>query len=204
MKHSKSILLIFTALLMATTVHAAKMYRYVDKDGNVHYTDKPPPEAAQQERTVLNERGMETDTLDRQLTDEEVAEKKRLDEIEAAKQHVIEEREKRDEMLRQSYTSVADMENARDSRITAIEAQVLVTSRTISTLEQRLSGAEAQAKRLKTAGNEVPAELQELIDTTRDELLKNQKSLMASRTKQETIRHEFGEDIERFKELTGK
>ena len=204
MKHSNGILLILTIMLLATSAHAAKMYRWVDKDGNVHYSDKVPPEAAQQERKVLNEQGVETEKLDRQLTDEEIAEKNRLAAEEEAKQRVVDERNKRDEMLRQSYTTVAEMENARDGRITAIESQILVTSRSIDTLEQRLSGTEAQAKRLNDGGKEVPPNLRQQIDKTRAELLENQKFLMARRAEQEKIRGEFNEDIARFKEITGR
>ncbi|MEE8119685.1 MAG: DUF4124 domain-containing protein [Gammaproteobacteria bacterium] len=204
MKHATRILLTAAILLLATSAQAAKMYRWVDKDGNVHYSDKLPPEASQQERQVLNEQGVTTETLDRQLTDEEIAEKNRLAAEEEAKQFALEERRKHDDMLRQSYTSVADMEESRDGRITAIESQVLVTSRSIATLEKRVSESEAQAKQLRDSGKEVPQNLRDQINDTRDELLENQKSLMARRTEQEQIRQQFDEDIARFKEITGK
>ena len=204
MKHATRILLTAAILLLATSAQAAKMYRWVDKDGNVHYSDKLPPEASQQERQVLNEQGVTTETLDRQLTDEEIEEKNRLAAEEEAKQFALEERRKHDDMLRQSYTSVADMEESRDGRITAIESQVLVTSRSIATLEKRVSESEAQANQLRDSGKEVPQNLRDQINDTRDELLENQKSLMARRTEQEQIRQQFDEDIARFKEITGK
>ena len=39
------------ALLFATAV-AAQAYRWVDKDGKVHYSDQPPPEGARQSGVV--------------------------------------------------------------------------------------------------------------------------------------------------------
>jgi glutaredoxin len=44
-------------LLAATFGHAAQLYRWVDKDGRVHYTDQPPPrEARSAERKRLGDR----------------------------------------------------------------------------------------------------------------------------------------------------
>jgi hypothetical protein len=41
-------------------VHAGNMYRWVDKDGKVHYTDQlPPPEAQSAERKKLGDKGVD-------------------------------------------------------------------------------------------------------------------------------------------------
>lgn len=204
MKKSIQFLLACTLLLVGASLHAAKLYRWVDKDGNVHYSDKVPPEAAQQEREVLNEQGITTDKLDRQLTDEEIAEKARLAEEQAAKEAEEEERRQHDQMLRQSYTTVADMEDARDGRVNAIESQILVTSRTIETLEQRLGALVQRAARLRQDNGSVPEELQNQMKNTEAELLENQRFLMARRQEQDEIRAEFDANINRFKELTGQ
>lgn len=37
---------LFLALLAQAPVHADQLYRWVDADGRVHYTDKPPPPTA--------------------------------------------------------------------------------------------------------------------------------------------------------------
>ena len=42
----KKLALFVLCLSLATTAWAAEMYRWVDKDGKVHYTDSPPPASA--------------------------------------------------------------------------------------------------------------------------------------------------------------
>lgn len=42
----KTLVPIVLALAMASSLQAAQLYRWVDADGKVHYTDKPPPKEA--------------------------------------------------------------------------------------------------------------------------------------------------------------
>ena len=44
----KKLTLTMLGILLAANAAAAEMYRWVDKDGNVHYTDSPPPASARQ------------------------------------------------------------------------------------------------------------------------------------------------------------
>lgn len=202
----KTHLPIALAALLATLAfgaHAGQVYKWVDKDGKVHYSNTPPPESAQRERQVLDESGRVTETLDAAKTPEELeAERQRQAEL-AEQERLRKEQEARDRMLLQTYTSVEEMEMARDGRITALEAQVRVASGTISSLESQLAQLDQQADTVRKAGNPVPEALQERIDATRDELLQNQKFLLARQQEQDQIREKFNADIQRFKQLKG-
>ena len=196
------------SLLLGNTAFAAKLYKWVDKDGNVHYTNHPPPEAAKEERQVLDERGIAVETLARQKTQEEIAaEEKAAREQRAAqleRERLQRESDMRDRMLITSYARVADMEEARDGRSAAIEAQINVASGVIGSLEARVVDLENRVKRIRDSGRTVPEATQAQLDEARKELLDNQKFLLARREEQELIRRQFADDIARFKELSGK
>jgi hypothetical protein len=56
----KSIALGLTLLLAASVSVAGNLYRWVDNDGKVHYTDQlPPPDAKSTERKKLGDKGVE-------------------------------------------------------------------------------------------------------------------------------------------------
>ncbi|MDX1444519.1 MAG: DUF4124 domain-containing protein, partial [Gammaproteobacteria bacterium] len=182
---------------------AGKLYKWVDENGKVHYTDTPPPESSKQERQVLNDQGLVTETLDRQKTPEEIAAEEAAAE-EARKQKELEEQQKaEDRALLSTYTNVEQIEMARDGRIAAIDSQINVVSRTISTLEERLAGFERQAAALESNDKPVPERLKQQIQETRDELLNNQRYLMRKEAEQQATREKFDEDIRRFRELSG-
>ena len=55
----------------------AKLYKWVDENGQVHYGDKVPPKYLKGERQELNEQGALVKQYDRAMTPEEKAEKRR-------------------------------------------------------------------------------------------------------------------------------
>lgn len=198
-----SLLLVFLIALFATPspAEAGSVYKWVDKDGNVHYTNTPPPEASQQERTVMDERGNVTDTLAAPKTIEELEAERKLEVERLEAERLAKDQAAKDNMLLQTYTSAEEMELARDGRLAALEAQVKVVSGTISSLDAQLADLEGQAKGFSENGKPVPQPIQNRIKKTRAELLQNQKFLLAREAEQEEIRQKFGADIERFKEL---
>ena len=65
----------FLALLVAAPAGAQKVYRWVDEDGNVHYTESLPPGFKDTGHDVLNERGIVVDE-NLKLTPQRESEKK--------------------------------------------------------------------------------------------------------------------------------
>lgn len=188
---------------LAFPAMAGQVYKWVDEDGNVHYTNTPPPSASQRERQVLDESGRVTETLSAPRTPEEIqAERDRKAEA-ARQERLAEEQAARDKMLLQTYTSVEEMEMARDGRVAALEAQVRVVSGTISSLETQLARLEQQAGQLRQGDRPVPEKLEKDIEKTRKELLNNQKFLLSRQEEQQNIRNRFNTEIARFKELRG-
>jgi chromosome segregation ATPase len=192
------------ALAWAAPADAGKLYKWVDDDGNVHYTDRPPPESSKEERQVLNERGMVTDTLERQKTPEEIAAAEALEQERLRQEKLAEEQATSDRALLATYSNIEQIEMALAGRINSIDSQINVASSTISTLETRLAELEQRAAQISNNDKPVPEPLQKQIDDTRDELLNNQRYLMRKHEEQETTREKFQNDIDRFKKLRGE
>src|SRR5688572_29852781 len=76
-------LAVLSALLAAGSADAQerkKLYRWVDKDGKVQFSDALPPDAVAQARTEINSvSGRATASVDRALTDEERIAKEKED-----------------------------------------------------------------------------------------------------------------------------
>jgi capsule polysaccharide export protein KpsE/RkpR len=107
-------------------------------------------------------------------------------------------------VLLDSYASVQDMETARDSRIAALEAQVNVTAGRISGLQQTIIDLEQQIGNVVANDREPAPELLAQLQTTRAQLLDNQRFLQARRDEQDTIRAQFAIDIQHYLELKGE
>lgn len=180
-----------------------RLYKWTDEKGQVHYSDKPPPDIAKQERQVLNEQGVVVETLAAQKTEAQLAEERRQTEL-VEQQHDAEAAQaKRDQGLLAIYSSVADIERARDSRIAAVEAQARVTSGAIAGLEQRIVRLEEQVGQFANAGKDVPAPIAQELDSAKKQLMENEQVLLERKLEQDAIREKYAEDIERYKRLKG-
>src|SRR5690349_1729581 len=78
----------------------SKLYRWVDKEGKVHYDDALPPEAVNQARTEFNAKsGLQTGQVDRALTEAERAQQAQAAAEAAAAAAKAEEQKHQEEVM---------------------------------------------------------------------------------------------------------
>lgn len=212
MNHSTRLLaLLAAAALAAPAVHAQKskagpkLYRWVDKQGVVHYGDQIPPEYASRDRDVLNSQGVEIDSEKREISEAELEAQRKREAEEAAARQAKEEVERHDRMLLATYLTVADIEELRDRRLELLDSRIKVTEVYVGNLKKRLDTLHAEAKSFEAGKNPrpVPADLAKEIADTQATIDSYEQSLVRDRAEQVKVREAFDADIERFKELKG-
>lgn len=188
--------LLFVGILAASAARA-EVIKCLDKDGNIIFTDTSSPECV--ERVGEKKATPEPETqITSPGTDEELA--RRAREAQQAEQ---------DRVLLLTYQSVAEIEAVRDSRVDQIESRNFLTEHYLQSLRQQLEDLEAAAANIRASGSEpgspaqIPADLQEDIQSTRTSIEDYEQRLAAGQAEQEKIREKFAADIERFQELKG-
>lgn len=187
-----------------TTTNAAnqKLYRWVDRNGQVHYSDSIPPEYAEQDRDLLNRHGIAVGHEEGLVTPEEARAKAAADK--AAKD--IQIQKQRDRTLLQVYQSVEEIEVLRDRRLELIDAQLTIQQQSLANLRAKHAQFEKQASRFQPRNKEpdaepLPEELALDLQRSTSDIGTQQLNLEKKRLERETIRTNFGADIKRFKEL---
>jgi hypothetical protein len=207
-------LVVLTALVLSSTSLAqrrqdnSRLYRWVDKDGTVHYGDSVPPEYANLDRNVLNSQGVQVGFEEGEITEEERAENARREAAEEAARAARLEIARRDRMLLQTYIAVADIEDLRDRRLELLQSQIKVTELYLGNLRKRLVGLQEEASAFKpyTAREDAPQIPEALaldISRTTASINNYERMLAKTRSEQEAVRAAFDTDIERFRELKG-
>ena len=197
-------LLILPAMLATTAAFAERMYKWVDENGQVHYSNRVPPEASKQERRVINEQGRTLKVYRAPMTEEEKAEEKRLAELEARKEKILEQRRIHDRSLLATYSSMEDMLLARDGKVFSIEALIQLTNSRITSMQERLLQLSDEAAEYERSGKHLPAPLQQQITNIREQLAKNAEFSADKQLEMEDIKQKFDADIKRFNELTSE
>lgn len=195
------------SLVMVGNAYADRkvtMYKWVDKDGVTHYGSSVPPEYASQQSEQLNGQGQVVKTQEAQKTPAQLAAaaqaqqqvQQQVQAVAAAKAH--------DKVLLDTYTSVADMERDRDSKVSAIEAQINVLNGSINSVESTLAEYQGRANEATASNKPVAPKLQKQIDDTKQQLIDNQQELLKQEQYKQQMQDQFIKDIARYKELTGQ
>jgi len=183
-----------------------KTYRWVDKDGVVHFGDHVPPEYSSNTRQVLNEHGIPVGSQDGAKTAEQIAAEK------AAAKAAAEEHQRallavrRDQVLLDTYLSVEEIEALRDRRLELIETQIMVTENYLEGLRDLLKKQQAEAAEFKPYSSDPKAppideRLARDLSNTMDSILLYEKNLVDTKKRKTGVVDQFANDIDRFKEL---
>lgn len=199
-------------LLLAATVPAhaqskgtgqttKKIQCWTDENGQRACGDRVPPEYAKQERKTFDRQGRVVGTREREKTAEELAaEQKILDEAAAAKR-AEEERAAYDRFLTDTYSSVKDLERARNERLATLDGRTTLARQSVETDGKSKAALQARIDAVIKAGR--PPDLQQKqLRAVEKTLRDNKAAIEQMRKDREKVCADFGRDIVRYQELT--
>ncbi len=201
-----SIALVLTSLVCGAAFADTpqKLYRWVDKDGVVHYGDSIPAEYAEVEKQVLNDAGITVDVLRGKQSDEERAEEERQRQL--AMERELQRRA--DQALLATYLTVDEIELHRDRRVELFQAQARVTELYLRNLQRRMQSLQQEANKFQPYSSDPDAPMidpdlaAEMIET-RETIDRHELNLDRFRQDEQQIVARFDNDIDRFKQLKG-
>ena len=177
----------------------AKMYKWVDEEGQMHFGDKIPQKYQVKEHDVLNEHGVKTKHLQAEKTAEEKAEERRL-EKERKNSALAEKKQKQlDRVLLDTYTTENDLIVARDTRLDALATQIQMSEVFISDTNRQIESMEKQLVQIKASGREVPADLYNRIDNEKQQVNMQTKVMKKHKKRSNEVSAQFNGYIERFR-----
>jgi chromosome segregation ATPase len=202
MRHKTCCLLLLPAILMSGNALGERLFKWVDAEGQVHYSNRLPPEAAKQRREVINEQGRTIKVYRAPLTAEEKLEEERLEELEKKKRELAEKRAIHDRSLLATYSNTEDMHVAMQGKLEAVESLIKLTNSRINSLQNRLLELTEEAASYERSGRQLPDNLQRQISNLRNQIDQNKAFVEDKKLEMEDIRLQSEADIRRFKELT--
>ena len=190
----------FSVILLSSSFSAqAKMYKWVDEEGQMHFGDKIPQKYLVKEHEELNEHGVKIKHQDAEKTAEEKAEERRLEE-ERNKVALAEKKKKQmDRVLLDTYTTERDLVIARDSRLDALATQIKMSEAFINDTNKLIESMEKQAVQIKASGREVPKDLSNRIDSEKQQVVAQTKIMNSHKKRSDEVLVKFNAYIERFR-----
>lgn len=169
-------------------------YRYVNDKGVVVHDDHVPPEFVKNGYSVLTPDGRVVEEVPRQLSGDEGKRQR-----EAA---LAAERARRwDETLLRRYSSVADIEAARDRAVRDYQVRIGILRSNLLSTKSQIERERAAAADLERRGSDVPPSLLDTIARLQAEVDENEAAVAQRESEVEQLKARFQRDIERFVEL---
>ncbi len=183
----------------------ATTYRWVDEQGNVHYSDKLPPSAMQKEREILDESGRTVKSIGRVETQEEKDAKKQAGSEDAAeKKRLQEERAeqaRKDNILLQTFSTERDINLAREDRLTQIDSNISILEANTAKSKKKVETLEAQVAAIEKNKKEVPENVANNLAKAQKKVKDNEAHLARKKKEREVLIEKFDADLKRFREL---
>ena len=206
------VVLVLLSALLAGSVAAAEVYRWVDENGEVHYSETLPPDHQDKGHDVLNRQGMVVEE-GQKLTPEPPPEKPKEEEPQELPRDAsglprpkqlyseVELQQRMDNFLMLRYESEQEILDAMNVEIMQLNYDRRLLEGSRASLQDAYRGQIRVAAERQRAGKEVePAAVKE-INSLRNSLARNSKSLEGLLQRENNIRADFDKQLERYRHL---
>ena len=199
----KSVAILAPLLLslgLVSVSHGA-LYRWVDEDGNVHYSDSVPPDQIRSGHTELSEQGVRVNSVPPVRSPEEVQKEMELERMRTQQQELLEKQRSADRDFLKAFRSEDDILMARDGKIAQFDVMIDVTRTKALSQQRRMARLLARAANLERAGEPTPQHLSDNI-TQAERAIRDAYATIVDREEQKrSIRNSFAQDLARFRQL---
>ncbi|GAB6066812.1 hypothetical protein JCM13664_01300 [Methylothermus subterraneus] len=184
---------------------SAKLYRWVDEQGKVHYSDTVPAEAAKHERVIYDKsRARKLEVVAKPKTPEELAREAQLAELREAEKRLLEEQLARDQALLRTYRNEEELQLAFNGQLDTITTRIKVLTANLKRLQAQLDRKIQEAAASERRQGKVPQALPEAIAAIRQQIQQLQAKIDRELNAQEELKRKFAQDLARFRNLKAR
>ena len=179
-----------------------KLYRWVDKQGKVHYDQALPPEAVDQARREFSAKtGTAVGSVDRALTPEERAQIEADAKVAAEAAVAANEQTRLEDIMMASYLTAQDMRRAYGERISLLTMTIESTDISIKSLRENLATLLQQASDTELDNRRVLDDRVQTLRELHSEKVKQQNLQATRRADLAAMNSEFARMLARYREL---
>lgn len=183
---------------LAPAAHSRDLYRYYNAEGNMVVDYRVPTEYVAGGYEVLNDDGVVIRVVPRELTAGErdvVDAQQKLDELAAAEKERL---RKWDESLLLRYSTIADIEAARERSLRDLRIRVSILKSNRRSLKQQVENYQIQAADQERSGRQVDMTQLGAIEDLQGEISVTDRAIADREREIEEVAATYQQDIDRF------
>ena len=200
---------VLTCLILlgiSSIASAGKLYKWIDENGEVRYSDRMPASEVKRKHQTLNAQGIVIATKEAARTDEEIkAGKEAAKELQAKQEVERQNKEAQgrvDKVLLLTFSSEKEMSRVKNDRIEVLDSVIRLIYKSIAATEERLNRFQKTAQEQYISKNiEVPGGLAQNIEESARKLENREKQLSLKLGEKYKIEAQHEVDVARFRLL---
>jgi len=179
----------------------ARVYKWVDKKGQVHFSDTIPVEYIKNKHEELNQQGGIIKQFPAAETPAQRQQRIRR-QAEQEKARLIERKKQlRDRVLLDTYTTERDLILARDARMDAINSQIRLAESIIKDSSTKIKALNQQIKNIKKSGRVVPKDYFQRLANEKQTVQLHTTVAAEDKKRRQQIEQQFSDYLKRFRAL---
>jgi len=194
------ILSIFLFTLSSSAI-AGKLYKWVDENGKISFSDKVPPEESRREREELNEEGRTIAIKDAAKTPEQIQQFKRIAALQKNQQALLETQLALDSALLKTFRSEEDIDSLAKSKLEMIDSHITIATGQSETLKKQLILHQKAAANFERSGKKIPQKNLSNIESAQEQFDKNQREITEFDLQKIQLSKQLAKDKLRFNTL---
>ncbi|MCF6289066.1 MAG: DUF4124 domain-containing protein [Proteobacteria bacterium] len=182
--------------LLATQVEAKKkLYKWVDENGNVSYSDQVPPEQIKKQHEELNKQGVVLEKIDDIKTPEELqVEREALLQKIAAEEEAAKQEETRQNIIK-SYTNEAEIIRLKDERLSSLIRNIEQAKQSLTFQYKSREELLSRAADNERDGQEISKALKSRIQIVEDKIQHQKEFITIKTTEIGVVKAKFAKDL---------
>ncbi|MBV1952529.1 MAG: DUF4124 domain-containing protein [Cycloclasticus sp.] len=204
MKKSTSITLILLMTFFSNSAISGKLYRWVDAQGNVSFSDKVPPKDSSRMRETLNESGRTIATKDAARTPAQLKQAKKILDVQQLQIKLLTRQLAQDSALLKTFQSEADINNQFSSKTNMLNSHIDIAKSQSGILKKQLITHQKSAANYERNGQEIPAKTLSNIKSAQDQFDRNMAGIAQLQHQKADLKTQLLVDKKRFKALTAQ
>lgn len=199
------------SLINLSSAYAGRMYKWIDENGQIRYSDRLPIEQTKKRHQMLAPDGRilqtrEASTPSAQLKQEREEQKRLQQEAQkkAAEEAFIKSKQSQsDRVLMMTFGSEAEILDARSERVAVIDSVILLLQKNIEQEHVNRENLEQTAKKFYyDKGREVPGGLAQKLEYSLEKILAKQGQLISKTEERAKIKKQYAVDLIRYQQLS--
>jgi archaellum component FlaC len=186
-----------------TNSYAKKLYRWVDPDGTVRYSDQVPPDQAGLGRSEMTPTGYVEREVPKAKSAEEIARERALEQEKRRQSMIASSRKEEEKALLRRFQTLEALDQSLESQLSSIQQIIDQAQKQVSSIDKSLNELEKRAADMERRQSEPPREVYAQIDKRLEEKNSQQAVVLERQKQADTLKNEFADYRKRYIMLLG-